>query len=187
MFPAAFAGEEKRRMSRIYIDLKKNSQLYENKAKKLQSGICEEILPLSVVRGKKSLRGIYHSEGYRRLSDLGILEAGQILSVVEGVIAVQEKLRTNLFFPGEYILSPHAIFTDEKLEKYRIAYIPSAKERPENSLSCFVASMRRYATPDSAPYLEMLRKLAESGELGSQRLIGCIEKMKQEIRICGIK
>lgn len=174
-------------MSRVYIDLKNSPRLYENKVQKLEMGICEEILPLSVVKDKKRQRGVYHTDGYQKLSSLGMLSARQVLSAAGGVIAMQDKLQKNLFFPGEYILSADAIFTDERLEKFKIAYIPVEKERPEKSLACFVGSMKRYTSIGGAGYLDTLRILIETGTMRSEELIGAIEKMKQEIRICGIK
>ena len=96
-------------MSRVYINLKNKPLLYESKAERLTAGICNEILPLSIIKSKKITKGIYHTDGYKKVSDVGILSAVQVLSVIEGVIAMSEKLKNNLFFPEEYILSPDTV------------------------------------------------------------------------------
>lgn len=184
---AGFAGEE-HKMSRIYINLKNKPVLYENKREKLIGGVCNEILPLSVIKGKKTLKGVYFTDGYRKISSLDILNASQALSVVEGTIVMSEKLKNNLFFPEEYILSPDTVYTDDKLEKYKLAYIPSVQQcRFEKSMSCFIGSMKKYTTPNGILYLDSLVKLADCGNLRYERMVGFIERLKQEIWACGIK
>ena len=175
-------------MSRVYINLKNKPLLYESKVERLTAGICNEILPLSIIKNRKITKGIYHTDGYKKVSDVGILSAMQVLSVIEGVIAMSEKLKNNFFFPEEYILSPDTVYIDAKFENYKLAYIP-AKERcrAEKSLSGFIGCMRKFTTPDGMLYLDTLRNLVESGSLKSERMIGFIERLKGEIRVCGIK
>lgn len=175
-------------MSRIYINLKNKPAIYENKREKLIRSVCTDILPLSVISGKKILKGVYCTDGYMKVSSLGTLSAAQALSVVEGTIVMSEKLKNNLFFPEEYVLSPDTVYTDEKLEKYRLAYIPVAQQcRFDKSMHCFIGSMKKLTTQNGALYLDSLMNLVACGNLKSEGLIGFIEKLKQEIRVCGIK
>ena len=105
-------------MSRVYINLKNKPLLYESKVERLTAGICNEILPLSIIKNRKITKGIYHTDGYKKVSDVGTLSAVQVLSVIEGVIAMSEKLKNNFFFPEEYILSPDTVYIDAKFENY---------------------------------------------------------------------
>ena len=174
-------------MSVISIDLRKKLPMYDNKAEKLKSGACEEILPLSTIKYKRIVRGIYHLEGYRRLSSVSNLSVSQVLSVVESVLELREKLRDNLFFPDEYILSTDTIFVDEKLEKYRLAYIPLAETgRAEKSIACFIASLKRQTGDAGAEYLDRLSDFIMTGGANSAQAIAFAEKLKQEARTFGI-
>ena len=175
-------------MSRVYIDMRNKKQLYANKAEKIKCGICSEILPLSVIKSKRITKGVYHTEGYRKLSAFGEMNAAETLTVIEGVLVMMEKLKDNLFFPEEYILSPDTVYADEKKQKYRITYIPAGQEqKAEQVLSCFIGEMKRYTTPDGKLYLDALKNMAECGDLKTERMVGFIENLKREIRVCGIK
>lgn len=175
-------------MSRAYIDLRNKKQLYANKAEKLKYGVCGEILPLSIIKSKRMQKGVYHTEGYRKLSSFGEMTAAEALSVVEGVLVMIEKLKDNLFFPEEYILSPDTVYADEKKQKYMITYIPAGtKQKAKTAVSCFIGEMKRYTTPDGKMYLEALKNITEGGDLKTGRMIGFIENLKREIRVCGIK
>ncbi len=175
-------------MSRAYIDMKNKKQLYANKAEKLKYGICGEILPLSVIKSKRMLKGIYHTEGYRKLSAFGEMNAAETLTVIEGVLVMTEKLKDHLFFPEEYILSPDTVYADEKKQEYRITYIPAGQEqKAERVISCFIGEMKRYTTPDGKLYLDALKNITACGDLKTERMLGFIENLKREIRVCGIK
>ena len=175
-------------MSKAYIDMKNKKQIYANKAEKLKGGICNEILPLSVIKSKRVQKGVYHTEGYRKLSSFGEMNASETLTVIEGVLVMIEKLKDNLFFQEEYILSPDTVYTDEQKQKYRITYIPAGREqKAERAISCFIGEMKRYTTSDGKMYLDTLRNMTECGNLKTAPLIGFIENLKREIRVCGIK
>lgn len=175
-------------MSSIYVNLKNKPTLYENKREKLIRGVCTEILPISLIKSKKNLKGVYCTDGYRKVSSMGILSAAQVLSVVEGTVVMSEKLKNNLFFPEEYILSPDTVYTDERLEKYRLVYIPAEEKcRFDKSMSCFIGSMKKFTTQNGMLYLDSLMRLAACGNLKTERVVGFIERLKQEIRVCGIK
>ena len=175
-------------MSRVYIDMRNKKEIYANKAEKLKYGICDEILPLSVIKSKRMLKGVYHTEGYRKLSAFGEMSAAEVLTVIEGVLVMMEKLKDNLFFPEEYILSPDTVYTDEKRQQYRITYIPAGQEqKAERAVSCFIGEMKRYTTPEGKLYLDALKNISECGNLKTERMLGSIENLKREIRVCGIK
>ena len=175
-------------MSRAYIDMRNKKEIYANKAEKLKYGICDEILPLSVIKSKRMLKGVYHTEGYRKLSAFGEMSAAEVLTVIEGVLVMMEKLKDNLFFPEEYILSPDTVYTDEKRQQYRITYIPAGQEqKAERAVSCFIGEMKRYTTPEGKLYLDALKNISECGNLKTERMLGSIENLKREIRVCGIK
>ena len=118
---------------------------------------------------------------------MGDLSASQVLSVVESVLELREKLRDNLFFPDEYILSADTIFVDENLEKYRLAYIPIAETgRAEKSVACFIASLKRQTSDAGAEYLDRLNNFIMSTGASAEIAIAFTERLKQEARTFGI-
>ncbi len=179
-------------MSVISIDLRKKLPMYDNKAEKLKGGVCEEILPLSTIKYRRIVRGIYHTEGYRKLSEFSNLSVSEALSAVESVLELREKLRDNLFFPDEYILSADTIFVDEKLERFRLAYIPVAEignpeaGRAEKSFACFIASLKRQTSEAGAEYLDRLSDFLMGAGANAEIAISFAERLKQEARTFGI-
>lgn len=174
-------------MNRVTVSL--NREYVESfKMDVLAAGACGSIFPLSIIKEKKFTKCIYNTEGYIKVSALANIPAKEILTIAEKVLNLVENCQNYLLFPEEYILSSETIYIRDDYKDIKITYIPiDKKERQRNVLSYFIRSLRNSTTENGRTYLETLANLLDCEELKTERIIGFIEKLKQEINICGIK
>lgn len=157
------------------------------KREALLSGSCRGVLPLGIidVGGAESI--LYRTEGFVRLSEMTTMKAGDILTIVERVLECVESCKDCLIFPGEYVLSPDIVYLTEDLNEARIVYIPTEHYvSEEGAISSLIYAMKWLTTENGRTYLDTLGTMLECTNLKLRRVIGFIEELKEEIRLCGI-
>lgn len=153
----------------------------------LISGSCRGVLPLGIIDAVGEEIVLYRTEGFTRLSSLMDVKAVDILTIVERVLECVEICRDCLIFPGEYVLSPDTIYVTKDFKEARIAYIPTEHYvSEEGAISSLIYAMKRLTTENGRTYLDTLGTLLECTNLKLGRIIGFIEELKEEIRLCGI-
>ena len=175
-------------MNKVSIRLKNGTVDYAQKTETLLAGSCDAFFPMSIIRDKKNTRGIFDTSGFHKLADLEGLSASQVLSLAEDVLLLIEKCEDYLFFPEEYILSAETVYINEESKKLKLIYIPNERKASFfKSLAYFFHQMKSVTTENGRVYLDTLSALLSSGNLRTERVIGFIEKLKQEIYLCGIR
>ena len=175
-------------MNKVSIRLKNGTVDYTQKTEVLLAGSCDAFFPMSIIRDKKTTRGIFDTSGFRKLSDLEGLSASQVLSLAEDVLLLIEKCEDYLFFPEEYILSAETVYINEESKQLKITYIPNERNLNfSKSLACFFHQLKSATTENGRVYLDTLGALLSCEKLCTERVIGFIEKLKQEIYLCGIR
>ena len=157
------------------------------KREALLSGSCRGVLPLGIIDSAGEENVFYKTEGFLRLSELTDVKAGDILTIVERILECVETCRDCLIFPGEYILSLDTIYVTSDLKEARIAYIPTEHYvSEEGAISSLIYTMKGLTTENGKTYLDTLGTMLECTNLKLRRVIGFIEELKEEIRLCGI-
>ena len=176
-------------MSRVIrVRLTESRSFFPWKKEVLLSGSCRGVLPMGIIEKEDSIWGLYSTEGFVRMSDLTGLTAGDILKVVERTLECVEACRDCLIFPGEYALSTDTIYLTEDLSEARIVYIPTEQYvSEEGAISSLIYAMKGLTTENGRTYLDTLGTMLECTNLKLRRVIGFIEELKQEIRLCGIE
>lgn len=171
----------------IRVRLTENEELFPWKREVLLSGGCRGILPLGVIESGGEVFGYYRTEGFVRLSAMVNVSAGEILTIVERVLECIEICRDCLVFPGEYVLSVDTVYVTEDLREARLAYIPLKRYvSEEGAVSSLIYAMKGFTTENGATYLETLGAMLECSSLKLRHVIGFIEELKEEIRLCAI-
>ena len=143
---------------------------------------------MGVIEKEDNVWGSYSTEGFVRMSDLPKMTAGEILTVVERTLECVEACRDCLIFPGEYVLSTDTLYLTEDLSEARIVYIPTEHYvSEEGAISSLIYAMKGLTTENGRTYLDTLGTMLECTNLKLRRVIGFIEELKQEIRLCGIE
>lgn len=154
----------------------------------LLSGSCSGVLPFGIIDAVSEETGFYNTEGFTRLSDSPELKAGDILTAAERILECVEICKDALIFPGEYILSPDTVYVTPDLRQARIAYIPVERYvSEEGALSSLIYTMKELTTENGRTYLETLGAMLECSNLRLRKVIGFIEELKEEIKVCGIE
>lgn len=171
----------------VKVNFMEDSGLFPWKKNVLLSGGCRGVLPFGIIETGEETRGFYRTEGFVRLSELAEIKADEILTVSERVLECVEICRDCLIFPGEYVLSTDTIYVTSDFREARIAYIPLKRYvSEEGALSSLIYNMRRLTTENGRTYLDTLGAMLECSHLKLRKVIGFIEELKEEIRLCGI-
>ena len=185
--PHVWFAEEAEMNNVVRVKITDSEAFFPWKREALLSGSCRGVLPLGIIdaAGTKSI--LYRTEGFIKLSALTTVNSGDILTIVERILECVEICRDCLIFPGEYILSPDTVYLTENLNEARIAYIPTEHYvSEEGAISSLIYSMKGLTTENGRTYLDTLGTMLECTNLKLRRVIGFIEELKEEIRLCSI-
>lgn len=161
---------------------------YPQKTETIICGKCPCILPLTIVRERGIIRGIYNTEGFVRLASLRNISASMVLTIAERTLECAEMCRNWLIFPEQYVFSADTVYISEDFRTVKLAYIPQRRKYSESSsVAAFVYSLRSVTTENGRTYLDTLGSMLECKNLKISRVVGFIEQLKQEINICGIE
>ena len=84
--------------------------------------------------------------------------------------------------------SPDTVYVTPDLRQARIAYIPVERYvSEEGALSSLIYTMKELTTENGRTYLETLGAMLECSNLRLRKVIGFIEELKEEIKVCGIE
>ena len=171
----------------VKVKLTESGAFFPWKREVLLSGSCRGVLPLGIIETEDGLCGYYRTEGFVRMSGLAGVKAGDILTVAERVLECLEVCRDCLIFPGEYVLSPDTIYVTADFNEARLVYIPLERYiSEEGAISSLIYAMKGLTTENGMTYLDTLGAMLECTNLRLRRVIGFIEELKEEIKLCGI-
>ncbi len=172
----------------VSIDLKKEENLYSQRLDMLISGACKAVLPMNVIKGESYMKGIYDISGCCRLADLRQISADSVLTIVERVLELLDQCREYLVFEDEIVLTPETLYVSEDYNTVRLTYIPEKREHSEkNKMEYLLSCLKKQTTANGRMYLETVSRLLECGNLKTERVIGFLEELKQEIQLCEIQ
>ena len=154
----------------------------------LTLGFCEDFLPVCFVKNEKDLVANYKITGFRCISAITNIKAGDILNILVSLfygIADGEK---HLVFLNEYNINEKTIYVDDQLICIKIMYMPSLQPiKNHQKIIDFVDSISEKASIEGKKYLKKIKKIITEESSSYYSLIHQIEIMRQEVYLCGIE
>lgn len=172
---------------RVIVKFKEEDLMYRGEMDVLTEGVCEGILPISIVKKDKEVTGFYITTGYRRLACMHDVSAYQALTVMEKTIEAMEECRRYLIFPEEFIISPDTAYIDGNFEKVKFTYVPDKSSAgARKKLIRFTQDLKMHTTVNGKLYLEMLCQLLSAENLNVLMINNFINRLKREVIMCRI-
>lgn len=189
------------------VNVSLGSEVQNYKIRILNSGVCGNMLPVSIIKSGDATLAIYNIDGYRKLESLKSLSASSVLSIISLIIQMVEGCKDYLIYPDEYDLDVSTVYIDANMKRVKLLYIPSRLERygdemgnyNSNTLeeifmqSCMceikqiekiIQQLKNHSSPSGEEYLETLEEMICREGMKSGAVLGLIENLIEEAKLC---
>ena len=166
----------------LRIKISENKFFYKEKMKILSLGVCNAILPVSVINYQSGAMLVYDRSGFVQLKELHQTSAEEVLIIAGLFISAIDELKDYAFFPDEIEINENSVFISENKRELRIAPIPAGGRGNENNnILYFFVLLKQHADAKGKAYLDSLVSLAARGNFSTKNILTIIDEMRAEI------
>lgn len=172
---------------KVIINFKLEDIGYEEKMDLLTDGVCKGIFPISIIRTKEGITGVYSTSGYIRLCDCGQIGAGRILTVIEKTVMAMEECSRYMIFPDEFLIDMNTVYVKKNYDNIKFTYIPDKNNvGAAKKLFRFADELKALTTDNGRLYLEMFKDMMSTENINALKVRGFISLLKKEALHCNI-
>ncbi len=172
---------------KVMIKFKQENIVYEEKMELLTEGICKGIFPISLIRTREGITGVYSTSGYIRISDCTQLGAGKILTIIEKTVMAMEECSRYMIFPEEFLIDTNTVYVKKDYDDIKFTYVPDKNNvGAAKKLFRFADELKRLATDNGRLYLDMLKDMMSAENIDPMRVRGFVSVLRKEALHCHI-
>lgn len=153
----------------------------------LTSGRCSLFFPAGFIQDAEKIKGIYRTEGYRKLSSLSTISTEDIFTIVLSILHGVHQSEKLYLFQEMFELCGESVYVDKYFATVKLIFIPAAGQTSlQKKLVDLLFALKKKGNEEGYGYIDDGIRFLQENQFGYRAAIHHLESLRKEVYLCSI-